>query len=132
MELLMTSFNYHQIATIIVLYQEISSKAVLTYHVSAFLLACGLIKTIITMMAVHKLILYSFYVLKELAIAPPLCVARYILPAEISKRFRLELVKSSVSVGKSAECSSDLARRADQHIITRKNVQWLIEEGALP
>jgi SNF2 family DNA or RNA helicase len=112
-------------------YQQYASDFIETHPVAAILLACGLGKTIITLTAVHNLLFDSFEVRKVLVIAP-LRVARDTWPAEIGKWDHLQLLRASVAVGSTTERLSALERKADLYIINRENVQWLIEESALP
>ena len=112
-------------------YQQYASDFIETHPVAAILLACGLGKTIITLTAVHNLLFDSFEVRKVLVIAP-LRVARDTWPAEIGKWDHLKLLRASVAVGNTTDRISALKRKADLYIINRENVQWLIEESALP
>ena len=112
-------------------YQRYASDFIETHPEAAILLACGLGKTIITLTAVHNLLFDSFEVRKVLVIAP-LRVARDTWPAEIGKWDHLGLLRASVAVGSTAERISALERKADLYIINRENVQWLIEESAIP
>ena len=112
-------------------YQQYASDFIEAHPVAAILLACGLGKTIITLTAVHNLLFDSFEVHKVLVIAP-LRVARDTWPAEIDKWDHLELLRASVAVGNTTDRISALKRKADLYIINRENVQWLIEESALP
>jgi SNF2 family DNA or RNA helicase len=112
-------------------YQQYASTFIETHPVAAVLLQMGLGKTIITLTAVQNLLFDSFEVHKVLVIAP-LRVARDTWPAEIGKWDHLTLLKASVAVGNTADRISALKRKADLYIINRENVQWLIEESALP
>jgi SNF2 family DNA or RNA helicase len=112
-------------------YQQYASDFIETHPVAAILIACGLGKTIITLTAVLNLLFDSFEVRKVLVIAP-LRVARDTWPAEIGKWDHLQLLRASVAVGSTVERISALERKADLYIINRENVQWLIEESALP
>jgi SNF2 family DNA or RNA helicase len=112
-------------------YQQYASTFIETHPASAILLSCGLGKTIITLTAVHNLLFDSFEVRKVLVIAP-LRVARDTWPAELTKWDHLQLLRVSVAVGSTAERIEALRTKADLYIINRENVQWLIEESALP
>ena len=112
-------------------YQQYASTFIETHPASAILLSCGLGKTIITLTAVHNLLFDSFEVHKVLVIAP-LRVARDTWPAEITKWDHLQLLRASVAVGSTAERIEALRTKTDLYIINRENVQWLIEESALP
>jgi SNF2 family DNA or RNA helicase len=112
-------------------YQRYASEFIETHPVAAVLLQMGLGKTIITLTAVSNLLFDSFLVRKVLIIAP-LRVARDTWPAEIGKWDHLEDLVASVAVGSTAERLTALERKADLYIINRENVQWLIEESALP
>jgi SNF2 family DNA or RNA helicase len=112
-------------------YQQYASDFIETHLEAAILLACGLGKTIITLTAVLNLLFDSFEVRKVLVIAP-LRVARDTWPAEIGKWDHLQLLRASVAVGSTVERIEALRTKADMYIINRENVQWLIEESALP
>jgi SNF2 family DNA or RNA helicase len=112
-------------------YQRYASDFIEEHSVSAIFLACGLGKTIITLTALHNLLFDSFEVHRVLIIAP-LRVARDTWPAEIAKWDYLDDLISSVAVGSTTERIEALGRKADLYIINRENVQWLIEESALP
>jgi SNF2 family DNA or RNA helicase len=112
-------------------YQRYASDFIEQHPVAAVLLQMGLGKTIITLTAVHNLLFDSFEVRKVLVIAP-LRVARDTWPAEIGKWDHLKLLRASVAVGNTTDRISALKRKADLYIINRENVQWLIEESALP
>ena len=112
-------------------YQTFATEFIESNAISAVLIACGLGKTIITLTAVHNLLFDSFEVHKVLVIAP-LRVARDTWPSEIGKWDHLGLLRASVAVGSTVERISALQRKADLYIINRENVQWLIEEAALP
>ncbi len=112
-------------------YQTFATKFIESNAISAVLIACGLGKTIITLTAMHNLLFDSFEVRKVLVIAP-LRVARDTWPSEIDKWDHLELLRTSVAVGSTTERLTAFERKADLYIIHRENVQWLIEESALP
>jgi SNF2 family DNA or RNA helicase len=112
-------------------YQTFATEFIESNAISAVLIACGLGKTIITLTAVHNLLFDSFEVRKVLVIAP-LRVARDTWPAEIGKWDHLGLLRASVAVGNTTERILALQRKADLYIINRENVQWFIEESALP
>jgi SNF2 family DNA or RNA helicase len=112
-------------------YQTFATEFIESNAISAVLIACGLGKTIITLTAVHNLLFDSFDVRKVLVIAP-LRVARDTWPAEIGKWDHLGLLRASVAVGNTTERILALQRKADLYIINRENVQWFIEESALP
>ncbi|PKL27813.1 MAG: DEAD/DEAH box helicase [Spirochaetae bacterium HGW-Spirochaetae-2] len=112
-------------------YQQYASDFIEEHPVAAVLLQMGLGKTIITLTAVHNLLFDSFEVRKVLVIAP-LRVARDTWPIEIDKWDHLQLLRASVAVGNTTDRISAFKRKADLYIINRENVQWLIEESALP
>ncbi|AEV30601.1 DNA/RNA helicase, superfamily II, SNF2 family [Sphaerochaeta pleomorpha str. Grapes] len=112
-------------------YQQYASDFIEEHPVAAVLLQMGLGKTVITLTALSNLLFDSFLVRKVLIIAP-LRVARDTWPAEIGKWDHLGDLIPSVAVGSTAERITALERKADLYIINRENVQWLIEESALP
>ncbi len=112
-------------------YQTFATEFIESNAISAVLIACGLGKTIITLTAVNNLLFDSFMVRKVLIIAP-LRVARDTWPDEIAKWDHLEMLRASVAVGSTVERLEALETKADLYIVNRENVQWLIEETALP
>lgn len=112
-------------------YQAYATEFILTHPIAAVLLQMGLGKTIITLTALHTLILDRFEVRRVLLIAP-LRVARDTWPAEIGKWDHLQGLTYSVAVGAAAERRAALRQDVHIHIVNRENVQWLIEESGLP
>lgn len=112
-------------------YQQYASDFIEQHPVAAVLLQMGLGKTVITLTALSNLLFDSFLVRKVLIIAP-LRVARDTWPSEIGKWDHLGDLIPSVAVGSTTERITALERKADLYIINRENVQWLIEESALP
>ncbi|NBK23297.1 MAG: DEAD/DEAH box helicase [Spirochaetia bacterium] len=112
-------------------YQQYASDFIEQHPVAVVLLQMGLGKTVITLTALSNLLFDSFLVHKVLIIAP-LRVARDTWPTEISKWDHLGDLIPSVAVGGTIERLAALERKADLYIINRENVQWLIEESALP
>ena len=88
-------------------------------------------KTVITLTALHDLILDSFEVRKVLVIAP-LRVARDTWPAEVTKWDHLKDLTYSVAVGTEKERIEALIKRTHIHIINRENVDWLINKSGIP
>lgn len=88
-------------------------------------------KTVITLTALHDLILDSFEVRKALVIAP-LRVARDTWPAEVTKWDHLKGLTYSVAVGTEKERIEALMKRTHIHIINRENVDWLINKSGIP
>lgn len=88
-------------------------------------------KTVITLTALHDLILDSFEVRKVLVIAP-LRVARDTWPAEVTKWDHLKGLTYSVAVGTEKERIEALIKRTHIHIINRENVDWLINKSGIP
>ena len=88
-------------------------------------------KTVITLTALHDLILDSFEVRKVLVIAP-LRVARDTWPAEVTKWDHLKGLTYSVAVGTEKERIEALMERTHIHIINRENVDWLINKSGIP
>jgi SNF2 family DNA or RNA helicase len=112
-------------------YQSYATAFIEEHPVSAVFLDCGLGKTIITLTALHSLMLDSFEIHKVLVIAP-LRVARDTWKDEVSKWDHLSDLRVSVAVGTEDERLAALKREADIYVINRENVQWLIEESNLP
>jgi SNF2 family DNA or RNA helicase len=112
-------------------YQSYATAFIEAHPVSAVFLDCGLGKTVITLTALHSLMLDSFEIHKVLVIAP-LRVARDTWKDEVSKWDHLSDIRISVAVGTEDERLAALGKEADIYVINRENVQWLIEESDLP
>ena len=112
-------------------YQAYAIDYIEKHPVVAVLLDMGLGKTSITLTALNDLLFDRFEVHRVLVIAP-LRVARDTWPAEIRKWDHLSLLTYSVAVGNETERRAALMQPADICIINRENVQWLIEDNAVP
>ncbi|MDY3851018.1 MAG: DEAD/DEAH box helicase [Bullifex sp.] len=112
-------------------YQEYATEFILGHPEAAVLLDMGLGKSVITLTALHDLILDSFLIRKALVIAP-LRVARDTWPSEMKKWDHLSDLTCSVAVGTERERRKALTARADIFIINRENVAWLVEESGIP
>ena len=112
-------------------YQAYATRYIIDNPVTAVFLQCGLGKSVITLTAIHDLVLERFEVSRVLVIAP-LRVARDTWPAEIQKWDHLAGLTYSVAVGSVAERRAALRRNTIIHIINRENVAWLIEKSGLP
>ena len=88
-------------------------------------------KTVITLTALHDLILDSFEIRKVLVIAP-LRVAIDTWPAEVTKWDHLKGLTYSVAVGTEKERIEALMKCTHIHIINRENVDWLINKSGIP
>lgn len=88
-------------------------------------------KTVITLTALHDLILDSFEVRKVLVIAP-LRVAKDTWPAEVTKWDHLKGLTYSVAIGTEKERIEALMKLTHIHIINRENVDWLINKSGIP
>ena len=111
-------------------YQDFATTFIEEHPVSAVFLDCGLGKTVITLTALHSLMMDSFEIHKALVIAP-LRVARDTWKDEASKWDHLSDLRISVAVGAEDERLVALRKEADIYVINRENVQWLIEESTL-
>ena len=112
-------------------YQAYAIDYIENHPIAAVLLDMGLGKTSITLTALNDLLFDSFVARRVLVIAP-LRVARDTWPAEIRKWDHLSLLTYSVAVGNETERRAALMQPADICIINRENVQWLIEDNAVP
>jgi SNF2 family DNA or RNA helicase len=112
-------------------YQAYAINYIEKHPIAAVLLDMGLGKTSITLTALNDLLFDRFEVHRVLVIAP-LRVARDTWPAEIRKWDHLSLLTYSVAVGNETERRAALMQPADICIINRENVQWLIEDSAIP
>lgn len=112
-------------------YQAYAVKFIKEHPVAAILLEMGLGKTVITLTAIHDLMLDSFDVKRTLIIAP-LRVARDTWSAEIRKWDHLKGLTYSVAVGSERERKAALMQNTHIHIINRENVDWLVNDSGLP
>ena len=109
-------------------YQTYATNFILEHPVAAVFLQMGLGKSVITLTALHELILNRFEVRKALVIAP-LRVARDTWPEEIGKWDHLQGLTYSVAVGSERERRAALMQDTHIHIINRENVKWLVEKS---
>lgn len=107
-------------------YQSTAIDFIENHKEAAVLLEMGLGKTVITLTALHDLILDRFCIKRVLIIAP-LRVARDTWPAEIKKWDHLSGLTYAVAVGNEDERKSAVAAGAMLTIINRENVQWLVD-----
>lgn len=112
-------------------YQRYAIEYIEEHPVSAVFLGMSLGKTSITLTAIKNLLFDRFDVHKVLVVAP-LRVARSVWTDEIAKWEHLHCLISSVAVGNEKERLDALKRKADIYIISRDNVEWLIEKSKLP
>ena len=112
-------------------YQKYAIKYIEEHPVSAVFLGMSLGKTSITLTAIKNLLFDRFDVHKVLVVAP-LRVARSVWTDEIAKWKHLHCLISSVAVGNEKERLAALKQKADIYIISRDNVEWLIEKSKLP
>ena len=112
-------------------YQAYAVKFIKEHPVAAILLEMGLGKTVITLTAIHDLMLDSFDVKRTLIIAP-LRVARDTWSAEIRKWDHLKGLTYSVAVGSERERKAALMQNTHIHIINRENMDWLVNDSGLP
>ncbi len=111
-------------------YQKYAVEYIETHPIAAVLLDMGLGKTSITLTALYGL-LFDYFVIRKILVIAPLRVARTTWSAEINKWDHLIGLQYSIAVGTAAERTAALKAKADIYIITRENVQWLIEESGL-
>ena len=112
-------------------YQTYATNFILDHPIAAVFLQMGLGKSVITLTALHELILNRFEVRRALVIAP-LRVARDTWPEEIRKWDHLSGLTYSVAVGSSRERKAALMQDTHIHIINRENLKWLVEKSCLP
>ncbi|MBQ3762440.1 MAG: DEAD/DEAH box helicase [Clostridia bacterium] len=112
-------------------YQAYATNFILEHPVAAVFLQMGLGKSVITLTALHELILNRFEVRRALVIAP-LRVARDTWPDEIGKWDHLQGLTYSVAVGSERERRAALMQDTHIHIINRENVKWLVEKSRVP
>lgn len=107
-------------------YQRYCIDFLKSHPVSLLILEMGLGKTVITLEALHDLMLDEFTVSKVLIIAP-LRVARDTWPDEIQKWDGLSDLTYSVIVGDVKTRVGALNHNALIYIINRENVKWLVD-----
>lgn len=109
-------------------YQRYAIDYIETHPVAAVLLDMGLGKTVISLTAIADLLFESFEAHHILVVAP-LRVARDTWPAEIKKWEHLRHLTYAVAIGTPTERKAALMAKADITIISRENLQWLIERS---
>ncbi|MBQ3426097.1 MAG: DEAD/DEAH box helicase [Clostridia bacterium] len=107
-------------------YQKYGAEFIIHHPISAFLLECGLGKTVTTLTAIEELMYDRFEVGKVLIIAP-LRVAMTTWTGEAEKWEHLKGLRLSRVIGSAAERDKALKTDADVYIINRENVEWLIQ-----
>lgn len=112
-------------------YQKYATDFIIAHPVSAILLEMGLGKSVITLTAIHKLMLDSFEVSRTLVIAP-LRVASTTWPEEIRKWEHLKHLTYSVVTGGEKKRLQALRTPAHIYIINQENVDWLVTKSGVP
>lgn len=112
-------------------YQQYATQFIMDHPEAAVFLDMGLGKSVITLTALHNLLLDSFIIRKVLVIAP-LRVALNTWPVEIEKWDHLNGLTYSVVSGNELRRTTALMRKADVYIINRENTEWLVEKSGLP
>ena len=107
-------------------YQVFACEFLKEHPIAALFLDMGLGKSIITLTALHDLILDYARVGKVLIIAP-LRVARDTWPKELKKWSHLENLDMSVMVGTARQRIAALNTPALIYTINRENVKWLVD-----
>ncbi len=107
-------------------YQVFACEFLKEHPIAALFLDMGLGKSIITLTALHDLILDYARVGKVLIIAP-LRVARDTWPKELRKWSHLENLDMSVMVGTAKQRIAALHTPALIYTINRENVKWLVD-----
>ena len=86
----------------------------------------GLGKTIVTLIAIEKLI-YDYLEVNKILIIAPIRVATSTWPDEIQKWEEVSHLRYSVAVGTPLQRKKALDADADIYIINRENVVWLTD-----
>lgn len=86
----------------------------------------GLGKTIVTLIAIEKLI-YDYFEVDKILIIAPIRVATSTWPDEIQKWEEVAHLRYSVAVGTPLQRKKALDANADIYIINRENVVWLTD-----
>ena len=111
-------------------YQTYAIDYIKSHRIAALFLDCGLGKTAITLSAINDLKYDDFDVRKVLIIGPKR-VIECTWPEEIKKWDHLSLTYSLVA-GSRAERVRALRKEADLYLVSRDNVQWLVEQSGIP
>lgn len=107
-------------------YQQAATRYVIEHERCALLLDMGLGKTIITLSAIHDLVLDYFDVGRVLVIAP-LRIARDTWPAEAVKWDHLDGLTFTIALGTPQQRREAINRDCLVTLINRENVPWLVE-----
>ena len=106
-------------------YQSYCVEYIKDHPATALFLDCGLGKTIISLTAIHDLMLDNMAVSKVLVIAP-LRVTQ-VWASEVKKWRHTKDLEMSILVGTVKERTAALNQRALIYVINRENVKWLVE-----
>ena len=106
-------------------YQRYCIEYIKSHPVTALFLDCGLGKTIISLTALHDLMLDELSVAKVLVIAPLRVTA--VWAAEVKKWGHLSELDVSVIVGDAKTRLAALNASSLVYVINRENVKWLVE-----
>lgn len=107
-------------------YQQKGINWILEHERCGCLWDMGLGKTIVTLIAVEKLI-YDYLEVSKILIIAPIRVATSTWPDEIRKWKEVSHLRYSVVVGSPSQRKKALDTDADIYIINRENVVWLID-----
>lgn len=112
-------------------YQSFVIQFLKDHPVAALFLDCGLGKTSITLTALSDMLFDSFEISRVLVVAP-MRVATISWPKEIAKWDHLKDIRFIVVSGTAEERKAALEADADIYLISRDNVQWLVEKSGVP
>ena len=107
-------------------YQNYCINRILNQSALGLLLDMGMGKTAITLTAVEQLV-YDYFSVRKVLVIAPLRPALETWPTEIEKWDHTKHMSYSVVIGTKQERLGALDRDADVYIITRENVQWLVD-----
>ena len=109
-------------------YQKYAIDYIKDHRICALFLDMGLGKSVITLTAINDLMFDEFDVCKVLVIGPKR-VVECTWPEEIRKWDHLSSLTYSLVSGSAKDRLNALKKKANLYLISRDNVQWLVEKS---
>lgn len=109
-------------------YQKYAIDYIKDHRICALFLDMGLGKSVITLTAINDLMFDEFDVCKVLVIGPKR-VVECTWPEEIKKWDHLSSLTYSLVSGSAKDRLNALKKKANLYLISRDNVQWLVEKS---
>ena len=109
-------------------YQKYAIDYIKDHRICALFLDMGLGKSVITLTAINDLMFDEFDVCKVLVIGPKR-VVECTWPEEIKKWNHLSSLTYSLVSGSAKDRLAALKKKANLYLISRDNVQWLVEKS---